>query len=648
MGIFRTTCLALAAALAAAAQDGSALYKAACAACHDAGAPRAPNRETLGRMYPERILAALSGGSMQVQGYRYTAAQLRAISEYAAGKPFGRDPDSRRLAEARCREPGPSFEKAFESPRWNGWGAGLSNTRAQSAEMAGLTASDLPRLKLKWAFGFPGDVRAYAQPAVIAGRLFAGSAGRQVYSLNASTGCIYWTFEADFSVRTAISFGPAAPGRHAVYFGDRGASAYALDAASGALLWKTRVETYPGATITGAPSLHAGRLYVPVSSGEEVFGANPGYECCKFRGSVSALDAATGKVLWKSYTIPDAPRPVRRNAKGTQLWGPSGAGVWSSPTLDPARRAVYVTTGDGYSDPVASTTDAFLAFDMDTGELLWSRQVTKGDAYNLACEGAGGGNCPESNGPDFDLGSSPVLVSVPGGGRALVAGQKSGVVHAVDPDRKGAVLWQTRVGKGGKLGGVQWGSAVDRDNVYVALSDLGWKKVERGGRRTVTGSMLELDPAAGGGLFALSLKTGEIVWKKLVSACQGRGGCSPAQSAAVTAIPGAVLSGSMDGHLRAYSTGRRPRPLGRGYRAGVRDGERREGERRVDGRSGAGGGRRNGLRDVRIWGLGRNPRQRAAGVQSGVTPGGAHLTGPAPTTNGENNSGCRHYVRPGP
>jgi polyvinyl alcohol dehydrogenase (cytochrome) len=308
------------------------------------------------------------------------------------------------------------------------------------------------------------------------------------------------------------------------------------------------VDDHPVAIMTGAPTLAAGRLYVPLSSGEEVAGANPKYECCKFRGSLSALDAATGKIVWKSYTIAEPAHPTRKNQQEVQLWGPSGAGIWSSPTIDLKRRAVYVTTGDSYSDPAASTSDAFLAFDMDTGKLLWSRQMTANDAFTIDCGSPVKTNCPEARGPDFDFGSSAILVDLPGGKRALIAGQKSGMVHALDPDQQGEVLWQVRAGKGSVLGGVQWGSAVDGENVYVAVSDLDFAPQPSTGRNG-------LNPKAGGGMFAFNAATGKQVWNTPTPGCRDRAGCSPAQSAAITAIPGVVFSGSLDGHLRAYATG---------------------------------------------------------------------------------------------
>lgn len=285
-------------------------------------------------------------------------------------------------------------------------------------------------------------------------------------------------------------------------------------------------------------------------------GANPKYECCRFRGSISALNAATGDVRWKSYTIPEEPKPVRKNAQGVQLWGPSGSGVWSSPAVDLKRGVVYITTGDAYSDPAASTSDAFMAFDIKTGKLLWTRQVTAGDAFNVACglPEAARINCPEAKGPDHDFGSSPILVDLPNGRRALIAGQKSGVVHAVDPDRGGEILWQTRVGKGSALGGVQWGSAFDGQRVYVALSDVIPETAGTAAAPPMTPGQAPPPNNSGGGLYALDPASGQIVWTTPHPGCGGQPGCSPAQSAAVTAIPGIVFSGGIDGHLRAYAS----------------------------------------------------------------------------------------------
>jgi polyvinyl alcohol dehydrogenase (cytochrome) len=555
---FAVALLTLAAAAPARAQstsgiEGEAIYRVRCAGCHEGGAVRAPDLATLRQMPQERVLTALRSGSMSTQGQGLTAGQLESLSRFVA-----RDAPVQEtaLSSGACSEASAPIVDALARPHWNGWGADLSQHRFQPAAMAQLVAGDVPRLKLKWAFGFPGATRAQSQPTIMGGALFVGSQSGKVYALDANTGCTHWVFDAGVGVRSAITIGASGDGWSA-YFGDQRANAFAVDAVTGKLRWKTHIEVHRAAMVTGAPALSNGVLYVPVSSFEEVSGASPRYECCSFRGSIVALDAETGKVLWQSYTIPQPPTPVRKNALDVQLWGPSGAPIWSSPTLDPDRHMVYATTGDSYSDPAAETSDAFLGFRMESGELAWSRQMTEGDAYTVACGGADRTNCPEAKGPDLDFGSSPVLVNLPDGRRVLIAGQKSGMVHAIDPDRQGAILWQQRVGRGGVLGGVQWGSAVDQDNVYVAVSDIGVRPAAEGTagaqKGIFGGRSFLLDSGRGGGIYALELATGNVVWHTPHPGCGDVPGCSPAQSAAVTAIPGVVFSGGLDGHLRAYA-----------------------------------------------------------------------------------------------
>jgi polyvinyl alcohol dehydrogenase (cytochrome) len=549
-GVFLTVMLAAAGAGAQAPQtpDGADLYKRACAQCHDTGVGRAPNREQFRSMLPDRVLAAMETGSMVTMANNRTAPERRAIAEFLTGQTFATALSTIPLPRAMCTGPRPAFDPGPD-PTWNGWGNGTSNNRFQPAGKAGLTATDVPKLKLKWAFAFPGDLQSYSQAAVVGGRLFVGSWGGKVYSLNAATGCIYWYYDAGSGVRSAVSIGrvqtPGGP-RVLAFFGDGAAVTHALDAATGEPVWKVKVDDFPTARISSSPTFYNGRLYVGVASGEEASGAVPTYECCKFRGNLVALDAATGQRLWKTYLV-EEPRPTKKNSAGAQLWGPSGAPIWGTPAIDPVKNAVYVTTGNNYSDPGSSMSDAFVALDLASGKILWHRQMTASDAYTAACRLPDKTNCADSNGPDFDFGSSPILVTMAGGRRALVAGQKSGIVHALDPDRDGAVIWQTRVGKGGTMGGVQWGSATDGVNVYVANSDIG--------RVMLTYSnSTDADPKQGGGMFALRLADGERVWYTPPVGCGTRPRCSPAQSAAVSAIPGVAFSGSVDGHMRAYST----------------------------------------------------------------------------------------------
>lgn len=538
----------LAAAQTPSAVPGEATYKRSCASCHDTGTDRAPSRDAFREMTPERVLAALETGPMISMANRYSAADRRAIAEFVTGKKFSETFSTAPPAKAMCSPNGAAgeFAASLSAPQWNGWGVNTLNTRFQDSAAAGLSADQVARLKVKWAFGFPGDITAYAQPAVVGGRVFVGSQGGKIYALSAATGCVYWFFDTGAAVRTAISVAPLGTGVYAAFFGDQSANAYALDAVTGKLLWKTKVDDYPVARITGSPVFSKGRLYVPVASGEELAASAPGYQCCRFRGNLVALDAVTGKQIWKTYTI-DPPKPTRKNKQGVQEWGPSGAPIWSSPAIDPQRHVIYATTGDNYSDPATRTSDAFMALDIDTGKILWTRQMTPKDAYTSACRMPDKTACPAANGPDFDFASPPILVTLPNGKRALLAGQKSGVVHALDPDQQGEVLWSTRVGQGGTMGGVQWGSAVDQNNIYVALSDIG--------RITLPyANSTDADPKRGGGMFALRIATGERVWYTPPPGCGDRPRCSPAQSAAVTAIPGVAFSGSVDGHLRAYST----------------------------------------------------------------------------------------------
>ncbi|MDA9464190.1 outer membrane protein assembly factor BamB family protein [Bradyrhizobium sp. CCBAU 53415] len=529
---------------ALAQQDGAALYAAHCAQCHDGDAQaRVPSHGALQAMSFDHVLGTLTSGSMAAMAKDRSDAERRAIAAFVTGKTAagGIAAD----ADGRCTQQGSGFPQALDGPRWNGWGVDARNSRFQPADMAGLTAAQVPHLRLKWAYAFPGASVSFAPPTIVGGMLFIGGTDRKVHALDARSGCTLWTLALDAAVRAAISFAPL-PGsdQFAIFFGDLRANAYAVNALTGALIWKTKVEEHAAARITGAPTLHSGVLYVPVSSIEEAAGSQASYECCTFRGSVVALDAATGKTIWQAYTIPEVPHPTNKNAKGTQLFGPSGAAIWSAPTIDAQRTAVYVATSNSYSNPPAATADAVLAFELATGKLLWKQQATPKDAFVVACYAADKTNCPDDPGPDHDFGQSPILATLRDGRRVLAIAQKSGVVHAFDPDDGGKILWQTRIGKGGPLGGSEWGSAADGERIYVANSDV---RFTRDGTR-------QLDSTQGGGLFGLDLATGKVVMQVPPAACGERLQCSPALSAAVSLIPGVVFSGGVSGFLRAYAT----------------------------------------------------------------------------------------------
>jgi polyvinyl alcohol dehydrogenase (cytochrome) len=434
---------------------------------------------------------------------------------------------------AFAQTPGPTAGQCTGTPKafspgagdWNGWGLDSANSRYQP--QPGIAADDVPKLKVKWAFGFPNETRTVAQPALVGGRVFVGGSGK-VYSLDAATGCTYWTYEVGAIMRTAISV-VRAGNQWIAYFGDGGGSAHAVDAQTGKALWKVKVDDYPVARITGAPTYYNGRLYVPVASGEELASNAPKYECCKFRGSLAALDATTGRVIWKTFTIPDPAKQYKTAPDGTALYGPAGAGVWSAPTIDEKRKRIYVGTGNSYTGISLPTSDAILAFDLDSGSLLWSSQVTPGDNWVPGCPRAA--TCPENPGDDYDFGSSPVLRSV-GGKDVLLAGQKSGIVYGLDPEARGKILWKTRIGQGnGMLGGIGWGLAVDGQTAYAAVADIN-------------------RPDGTPGLYALKIDSGEKIWSTPAPKNAG----NTAQSAAVSLIPEVAFSGSYGGHLRAYST----------------------------------------------------------------------------------------------
>src|SRR5262245_43691642 len=355
------------------APDGQAIFTRDCASCHDgAEGSRAPKPEILKQRSPEAILAALTAGGMRPQGARLTGAERRAVAEFLSGRPPGGDITG--ASKGRCTS-SPPLTDPDASPSWTAWAPSPANTRFQPARQAGLAAVDVPRLSLKWAFGFPDATSAWSQPTVAGGRLFVGSQNGTVYALDARTGCIHWTFTAKSGVRTALIVDVS---NASLYFGDTGANVYALDAETGHERWSRALDAHPHARITGSPALYQGRLFVPVSSIEETAAGQPGYACCTFRGSLNALDAKSGTVLWRTFLVPE-PKSAGKNAAGLELWGPAGVGIWSAPTIDVKRNLVYAATGNTYSAPAQPTADAIVAFDPPSGAIKWIKQFTEHD-----------------------------------------------------------------------------------------------------------------------------------------------------------------------------------------------------------------------------------------------------------------------------
>ncbi len=302
--------------------------------CHaGAGQAEAPGVMALSGMSPRAIVAALETGRMRVHGDELTREERIGVAEFLTNTPFTEDPLPRSVY---C-------EKVFGSDGepgsvlWTGWGGDPEGTGFQPSDRAGLTAEDVPKLRLKWAFVFPEAVEVRTKPAVIDDRVIVAGGFGEVVSLDATSGCVQWRYAAEAAVRGGVVVGEGASGRLTAYFVDFRTNVYAGDATDGGLIWKTRVGRHHDASNRGTPALYGGRLYIPLSSMEVVTATNPEYECCTSSGAVVALDAATGEEAWYYRMIRESPVAVGENAVGTVLHAPSGAPVWASPTIDATR-----------------------------------------------------------------------------------------------------------------------------------------------------------------------------------------------------------------------------------------------------------------------------------------------------------------------
>lgn len=515
---------------------GKTHYQRACATCHEGQVKKAPHREMLGLMTPEAILGTLTSGLMQMQGAALSLDQQKEVAEYLGGRALG-NTQSADLPQCDADQQ----LDLGQSIAAKNWGLNLSNDRAVSAEQAGVDSNSVASLAPAWAVAFPGANRARSQPLLAGGLMFVGSHGGSVYALDQTSGCQVWRYEAAAEVRTGFALSRWEPGAQAkpgLYFGDVLGNVYRLDASTGEESFRVRADEHPNATITATPALLSETLYVPVSSLEVSLAVDPAYPCCTFRGSVVALDAVTGEQRWKTYTIEETPTEQSKNSAGTPMMGPSGAVVWNSPSIDAARGQLYVGTGENMSSPATLTSDAIIALDLQTGAVRWSFQATANDVWNTACDTDQPASCPPENGPDFDFGAATILAAGRDGRELVLAGQKSGLVHALDPD-SGELVWQTRVGRGGIQGGVHFGMAAANGQLFVPITDMA------DGR--------EYDDPARPGLHALDISSGKLQWYSPVpDVCSGRAYCHPGFSQAISTAGGLVYAGGMDGVLRVY------------------------------------------------------------------------------------------------
>ena len=509
--------------------DAQASYDERCAHCHDGSVAKAPHLIEFQIIGPKAIAATLTQGLMATHAEGLSALEIAALATHLGGATAAAVP------VRMCEEQ----ELSAARPATQGWSLNTAGTRFIPGHVAELSAEDVPKLRLKWVFAYPGATRARSQPVPFGDSVIVGSQDGTVYALDLQSGCAHWRYAADVEVRSAVDINPDGS---AAYFGDIKGGVYAIDPRTGAEIWRSHADPHPDVTITGSPRLFNNRLYVPLSSKEWSSAADPGYACCTFRGGVAAFDASSGEHLWTSYSIPQAPEPTgETNDLGAPLYHPAGAPVWNSPTIDPQRNLLYVGTGEGYTSPAANTTDSILAIDLTTGELIWHYQAIAGDAWNMACFIGGGPNCPVEDGPDLDIGAPPMLMTVDGRDM-VIGGQKSGDVFALDP-ADGSLLWRKKIGRGGFAGGMHWGMAAEGDAIFAPNADTVFTGRFTGERKP--------------GLFALNAADGEILWFSPapdVCAEKDKPACDPGFSAAVTAIPGVVFAGAFDGHLRAYDS----------------------------------------------------------------------------------------------
>ncbi|GGT01394.1 PQQ-binding-like beta-propeller repeat protein [Nonomuraea spiralis] len=425
---------------------------------------------------------------------------------------------------------------------WPMWQQSPLGWRHNAAERA-INPRTVGGLALKWAFAYPKEAGTpRSQPAVVGDTVYFGSPEGKLYARDAATGAARWEFDLTTvgTGRTQVQDGPAVA-RGKVYFGDVRGWFYAVDQRTGRLAWARRLDDTITAIVTSSPLVFGDRVYVGVSSGENILGKE--HACCTFRGHLDALDADTGRPVWRFNTVPKAVQDGTW-PNGVPRYAPSGGGVWSSPAIDPYTRTLYVGTGQNYTGS-AGHYDSVLALNIDTGRPRWTRRMTDVDTWRLECslptpeDREFCPNLPDGTALDFDLGAAPNVFRA--GGRALIGiGQKAGVYHVLDA-RTGKIVWQRQLSKpmpGGGLSGVQWGTSFDGERLYVATY-----------------------MAQPGTLFALDPATGHLLWEtpNPADGCTTGGAaqfpnvCRLGHTPAVSSTPGLVWEGSMDGKMRAYS-----------------------------------------------------------------------------------------------
>lgn len=419
-----------------------------------------------------------------------------------------------------------------------------NNPRHLGAAQAGLTTADMADLELAWAVAFPATSSMRAAPVIIGSTLFysATDSGR-VFAFDIDSGCARWVYESGARLRSSLAY-DIIDGQGTLVLGDQTGMVHTINAETGEMLWVASGQaTDNQAMITGTPVIHGDRIIVPLSGSGVLTGGNPNYECCENHGAVTALDVRNGEKLWEYHTMPAADYTGMVSATGVKQRGPSGAPIWTTPTIDVERGQIYVTTGENTSHPTTGTSDSVIALDLETGEEIWVFQALANDMWNYGCT-AQGPNCiilEDTNAVDFDFGGPAILVET-GDRELLVAGQKSGDLWALDPDT-GAVVWNQRVGEGTALGGNHWGIATDFERAFLTINDPGG-----------------MNANSRSGLYTYFLGTGEPSWYYEVEPdCADRSPrlrrCEALYgfSATPLSVDGAVITAGLDGRLFIFN-----------------------------------------------------------------------------------------------
>jgi polyvinyl alcohol dehydrogenase (cytochrome) len=531
-----------------AAHPGKALYEKHCSACHDKpDLTRAVPFAQLKNMRLGNLFFAMTDGKMKDQAKGLNERQRGQLVDYIVGRQVV---DERWIDAMRCGKATASMRlPPAGDASVLGFGFSRDNRRQLTREQAGISTGDVKDLELAWVLAFPRASTMRAQAAIAGNTLFlpvTDEARVFATDISGDSPCFRWVYTSNVPLRTGVAYGVLPSGRAVVAFADAAVNVHLVDATSGKMIWKTPVGRWNLSNATGTPQIVGNRVYMPISASEINFGGDDAHECCKTHGMFAALDATSGRMVWRYETMPDA-KPVRDRGDGRVLWGPSGAPIWSSPVVDERRGLIYVGTGEATSAPAADTTDSILAIETKTGKLRWKFQATPDDIFLTAClRPKKSLNCPnEGRLLDVDFGAAPILAHRADGSDLLLAGQKSGMLWALDPDT-GKLLWNREFGKGSPLGGIHWGMAVDAHNVYVPIHKM----------PDAQGNDSNQVP----GLHAVDYTTGEVRWsftavgdcsgdrKARVPTCNANTGLSSPP----TVIDGAVFAGSVDGFLRAF------------------------------------------------------------------------------------------------